>query len=229
MRRFLTFLAVLALGAFALGACGGTEPEKQDPVNLLDLLHPDGQAIRDLSIQSTPMKRTMKYNVWLPPKFDENTAYPILYLLHGAGDDQGAWLDKGNAMSIAARYVKNGGTPMIIVMPDAQMTFYMGDFETYFHEELMPTVESKYKFNGKRAVAGLSMGGYGTLYHVLKYPGKFTYGYAMSPATADWFTSLVDAQSNKKVFPPFTIEVGEQDTTVDNADKTPKINKCSNI
>lgn len=217
MRRFLTILAIAALGAFALSACEGTDPEQQDPVNLLDLLHPDGQVVRDLSIASTPMKRTMKYNVWLPPKFDENTAYPILYLLHGAGDDQSAWLDKGNAMQIAARYVKNGGTPMIIVMPDAQMTFYMGEFESYFHEELLPTVESKYKFNGKRAVAGLSMGGFGTLYHALKYPGKFTYGYAMSPATADWFPTLVDAQSNKKVFPPFTIEVGEQDTTVDNA------------
>ena len=106
-------------------------------------------------------------------------------------------------------------------MPDAQLTFYMGDFETYFHEELMPAVEKRYKFSGKRAVAGLSMGGYGTLYHALKYPGKFTYGYAMSPAVADWFAACadfaVDAQADKKVFPALTIEVGNQDTTVDNA------------
>lgn len=218
MKRHLAILAVLALGVSALSACHGTDPVEVDPVDLLELLHPNGQDIRGLSIESKAMKRTMKYNVWLPPKFDENKAYPILYLLHGAGDDQNAWLDKGDAMNIASRYVKTGGVPMIIVMPDAQLTFYMGDFETYFFDELLPDVETRYKFSGKRAVSGLSMGGYGTLYYALKYPGRFTYGYAMSPATADWFTSLIDAQSDTRVFPPVTIEVGTEDTTVNNAD-----------
>jgi enterochelin esterase-like enzyme len=224
MRRILTvFLCsawTLALSIFALSACGHVEPDPDpEPINILDLINPDGQAVRGLTVDSKAMGKTMKYNVWLPPKFDANTAYPILYLLHGAGDDQNAWLDKGNAMQIAAKYVKTGGKPMIIVMPDAQMTFYVGAFEKYFHEELMPTVEAKYKFSGKRAVAGLSMGGYGTLYHALKYPAKFTYAYAMSPAVdVTSFKALIDAQSDKKVFPPFTIEVGTEDTTVSNAD-----------
>lgn len=218
LKAFFMTTLVVALAALAAGACGPVEPEEKDPVDLLALLHPNGQDIRGLSIESKAMNRTMKYNVWLPPKFDVNQAYPILYLLHGAGDDQNAWLDKGDAMAIAAKYVKAGGKPMIIVMPDAQLTFYMGEFETYFYDELLPDVESRYKFSGKRAVAGLSMGGYGTLYYALKYPGMFTYGYAMSPATAEWFTSLVDLQSDKTVFPPFTIEVGTEDTTVNNAE-----------
>ena len=211
--------AALALGALlALGACGkeGTDPVEQ--VDLLDILKSKSEVRRGLTIDSKAMKRQMKYDVYLPPRYDPETAYPVLYLLHGAGDDQDAWLDKGYAQAIADDYINRlKGVPMIIVMPDAQLTFYMGDFETYLHEELMPAVESAWKFSGKRAVAGLSMGGYGTLYHALKYPEKFTYAYAMSPATADWFTSLVDARPDKKVFPPFTIEVGEQDTTVDNA------------
>lgn len=216
MRKSLKLFAAVALGALALSACGskqGGEPEK---VDLLDLLTANSVLKRDLTISSTAMKQEMKYNVYLPPKFDENAEYPILYLLHGAGDDQGAWLDKGNAQSLADTYIKRGGTPMIIVMPDAQMTFYMGDYETYFHEELMPTVEKAWKFSGKRAVAGLSMGGFGTLYHALKYPSKFTYGYAMSPAAMDWLQGFVTGADDKKVFPPFTIEVGNQDTTVDN-------------
>jgi len=228
MNRSLLIFAA-ALGMLIPSACGkntsGTEPEKQ---NLLDLLYPNGQELKDLTIQSTYMKQSMKYNVWLPPQFDENKAYPILYLLHGAGDDNNAWLENttqygmvhgGNAAEIAARYVKAGGTPMIIVMPDAQLTFYMGDFESYMHEELMPAVESKYKFSGKRAVAGLSMGGFGTLYHALKYPSKFTYAYSMSPASSyDMFKWLVDSQTDKSVFPPFTFEVGNQDATVNNQD-----------
>jgi S-formylglutathione hydrolase FrmB len=227
MKRLLKFFAALALGALALSACGKNEPDNSDPVDLNDLMNPNGRVIKG-EIVSKPMKQTMKYNVWLPPKFDENKSYPILYLLHGAGDDQDAWLANttqygmthgGNAAEIAAKYVKAGGTPMIIVMPDAQMTFYMGDFETYMHEELIPTVESAYKFSGKRAVAGLSMGGFGTLYHSLKYPQKFTYAYAMSPATSyDTFKWLVDAQSSKTIFPSFTIEVGNQDTTVNNTE-----------
>ena len=218
-RLMLRLFSALALGALlALGACGKTGPGQEDPVDLLDLLNADGKPVRDVTIQSQAMGRQMKYSLWLPPHFDAGTAYPILYLLHGAGDDQNGWLDKGDAMSIAARYVRTGGKPMIIVMPDAQLTFYMGDFESYFYDELMPAVESQYKFTGKRAVAGLSMGGYGTLYYCLKFPGKFTYGYAMSPATADWFPSLIDAQPDKKVFPPLTIEVGTEDMTVNNAD-----------
>lgn len=199
-------------------ACGGDEPEVVEQVDLKELLFANSEVKKGLAIDSKAMKMRLKYDLYLPPKFDSEKEYPILYLLHGAGDDQDAWLDKGDAQKIADNYIKNqGGIPMIIVMPDAQRTFYMGNYEQYLHEELMPEVEGRYKFSGKRAVAGLSMGGFGTLYHALKYPTKFTYAYAMSPATSDTFKALVDAQSNKSVFPPFTIEVGNQDTTVDNS------------
>lgn len=227
MKRFLIIIAAVALGALALSACGNKDnPQEEDPQDLWDLMYPNGQEIKDVEIKSTAMKQTMRYSVWLPPKFKAENSYPILYLLHGAGDDNNSWLSNttqygmthgGNAAAIAAKYVKANGVPMIIVMPDAQMTFYMNEFETYLHNELMPKVESEYKFNGKRAVAGLSMGGFGTLYHALKYPSKFTYAYAMSPASSyDMFKWLVDEQSNKSVFPSFSIEVGNQDTTVGN-------------
>ena len=217
MRSFLIVLAAV-LGMIVPSACGKDDPEEVEQVDLKELLFANSEVKKGLAIDSKAMKMRMKYDLYLPPKFDSEKAYPILYLLHGAGDDQDAWLDKGDAQKIADNYIKTqGGTPMIIVMPDAQLTFYMGNYEQYLHEELIPEVEGKYKFSGKRAVAGLSMGGFGTLYHALKYPAKFTYAYAMSPATADTFKALVDAQSNKSVFPPFTIEVGNQDTTVDNA------------
>ena len=210
MRRSLSIFLwlAMALSVFSLSACNKPEPDPE-PENTALLL-------KNQTIQSTAMKRDMKYTVWLPEGAAPQHALPFLYLLHGYGDDQNAWVEKGNMVSIYRDYAAAGGTPMIVVMPDGLTSFYSGDFETYFHEELIPQVEQLYKCNGKRAVAGLSMGGYGTLYHSLKYPARFTYGYAMSPATADWFKTFVDAQSDKKVFPPFTIEVGEQDSTVDN-------------
>lgn len=190
---------------------------------------------------SAKRNQTMKYTVWLPAGYDENKTYPFLYLLHGAGDDNGSWNSKGGASKIADRYLAADGVPMVIVMPDAKMSFYVnvnevredypyrdyilgmdppGHFEEYFIEELMPQVEALYHCNKKRALAGLSMGGWGSLYYGLKYPGLFKfYAYAMSPATSlDWLPTtlkdLIVAQSDLSVFPFITLESGLQDMTV---------------
>lgn len=175
-----------------------------------DLLTMNSKVLRDVSIESTNMGTTMKYSVYLPPRFSEDKSYPVLYLLHGAGDNQNSWLDKGGMQNIADRFMNGSGTHMIIVMPDAQTTFYMGNFEKYFFEELVPKVETDYNTTGKRAVAGLSMGGFGTLYYSFLYPNKFTYGYAMSPAVSQ---EMVYYISDPSALPGLTIETGEEDET----------------
>jgi len=224
MKRIFLFLT-LALGTLAvLSACSkenANENGGSQQVDILDLLNKEDKLYQDLTITSKNMGKKMTYSVWLPNGYDENKTYPVLYLLHGyESGDQGhldrCWVEKGNARNIAKNYVGNGGVPMIIVMPNGLSSFYMGTYEPYFEEELMPYVEKAFGGNGKRAIAGLSMGGFGTLYHALKYPSKFTYAYAMSPATMGQMKELVDAQSDLSVFPPFTMEVGNQDTTVDN-------------
>jgi len=224
MRKVITLLA-LALGVFSFSACEGTDPDNPDdpkPVDILDLLNKEDKLYQDLTITSKNMARKMTYSVWLPNGYDETKTYPVLYLLHGyeSGDQSHldrCWVEKGNARQIAKDYVAGGGVQMIIVMPNGLSSFYQGNYETYLHEELIPYVEKSFGGNGKRAIAGLSMGGYGTLYNALKYPSAFTYAYAMSPATSEFMTSFIDAQADVKVFPSFTIEVGNQDTTVDNA------------
>lgn len=220
MKRF--FLLLLPL----LASCGGTQTN--DPWGNID---PDKAArqakVVELSMKSTSMNRTMTYTVWLPAQYDEKNTYPFLYLLHGYeyGDQSRldrCWLDKGNAAKLAEDYQKAGGVAMVIVMPNGLDKFYMNDgYETYFEQELMAEVETRYHCNGKRAVAGLSMGGFGTLYHSLKYPSKFKYAYAMSPAAKMWGTDpkdFIGLQKDKSVFPSFTIEVGTEDMTVNNND-----------
>ena len=166
-------------------------------------------------MSSTWKNRSMKYTVWVPAGYDDKKTYPFLYLLHGYGDDNNSWISKGGADRIANKYLADGGVPMVIVMPDGLTDFYVGAFEKYMLEELMPRLGSTYHCNGKRALAGLSMGGFGTLYYGLKYPDMFLYGYAMSPATdVSSFRELIIAQSDRSVFPYFTLESGTNDYTV---------------
>jgi S-formylglutathione hydrolase FrmB len=225
----------MALGILVPSACNKPDkPDDNGQTNLIDLLNAEDKLYQDLTIQSQYKGQKMTYSVWLPNGYDENKDYPFLYLLHGyeTGDQSHLdryWVEKGNAQEIARKYLKDGGVPMIIIMPNGLSDFYIGfnnqDYEKYFHQELMPKVEKSFKCNGKRAIAGLSMGGFGTLYYALSYPEKFTYAYAMSPATSmSWFISLdgmkakAAALATVNPHPDFTIEVGNQDTTVSNED-----------
>ena len=110
----------------------------------------------------------------------------MLYLLHGAGDDQTGWVQFGEVLHIADKAITEGkATPMIIVMPDAFTTRlgYFNDirgdwnFEDYFFEELMPYVEQTYRIKSEkryRAIAGLSMGGGGSFMYALRHPELFS-------------------------------------------------------
>ena len=221
MKRFL--IIPLALGI--LFSCNRTE--NNDPWGKIDEEQAAKESkVAECTMHSSFLKQDVPYSVWLPKDYDENKTYPFLYLLHGYeyGDQSRldrCWLDKGNAAAIAEDYQKSGGVPMVIVMPNGYSYFYMGDYEPFFEEELMAKVEADYKCNGKRAIAGLSMGGFGTLFHALKYPGKFTCAYAMSPASKMFGLdpgSFIDQQSDKSVFPSFTIEVGTEDIVVNNSE-----------
>ena len=226
MRKLMLLAGVLA----AVTACSTTATQNNDPWGKVDPGQSAPQAtVLNLSMRSTSMGRTMTYSVWLPAGYDESKTYPFFYLLHGyETDDQNGqfnrcWLDKGNAAYIAKDYQRAGGVPMVIVMPNGLNKFYQADgYDAFFEEELMARVEADYHCNGKRAIGGLSMGGYGTLYHALKYPEKFTYAYAMSPAAKMWGRpdpkDFIGLQADKSLFPPFTFEVGTEDRTVNNAD-----------
>ena len=220
MKKLIFVSAALALFV----ACGTSATKDNDPWGKVDPSDSKSSTVLEGSVKSNAMNRDMTYSAWLPAGYDETKSYPFLYLLHGYEDkDQNArhdrcWLDKGNAAYLADSYQKGGGVEMVIIMPNGLDKFYTWDgYEEYFENELMAAVEEKYHGNGKRAIAGLSMGGYGTLYHALKYPEKFTYAYAMSPAADASMAAYIGAQEDKSVFPAFTIEVGLQDYTVDNS------------
>ena len=145
-----------------------------------------GKVFDALSMTSEILDGERKYAVYLPPGYDSSErSYPVLYLLHGAGDDQTGWVQFGEVLRITDNAIHDGtATPMVIVMPDANTGkrgyFNQGDawrYEDFFFEELMPHVEGKYRIKSEkryRAVAGLSMGGGGSFMYALHRPDLFS-------------------------------------------------------
>ncbi len=146
-----------------------------------------GKVFDELSLTSKILGAERKYAVYLPPDYEtSDRRYPVLYLLHGAGDDQTGWIQFGEVRRIADEAILSGkATPMVIVMPDANQTHkgyanhISEDFryEDYFFEEFLPHVESQYRIKGEkrfRAVAGLSMGGNGSFIYALRHPELFS-------------------------------------------------------
>mgnify|MGYP005864481335 CR=1 FL=1 len=155
-----------------------------------------GKVFDNLSMKSEILEMDRKYAVYLPPGYDiSERHYPVLYLLHGAGDDQTGWVQFGEIRHIADKAIKEGkATPMIVIMPDANtgQRGYTNDvsgdwrYEDFFFEELMPFVEEKYRIKNEkryRAVAGLSMGGGGTFYYALHRPDRFSSACPLSAST----------------------------------------------
>ncbi len=141
-----------------------------------------------------------RMTVYTPAGYeDSKESYPVLYLLHGAGGDENAWSELGRAVQILDNLIAQGkAQPMIVVMPNGNgaqeavpgeypNSMYKpsfmnsktmeGSFEKAF-PDIMNYVESHYRtVNDKahRAIAGLSMGGFHSLYISANYPDKFGY------------------------------------------------------
>jgi S-formylglutathione hydrolase FrmB len=175
MKRFLTILFILpALSAFAQS----------------------GLLKESLKLKSTILAKEMEYSIYFPADYEaSNRRYPVLYLLHGYTDDETGWTQFGEAHLIADRSIQAGeSAPMIIVMPDGGVTWYINNYngkvkyEDYFINELIPHIDQTYRTRPTkqyRAVAGLSMGGYGTLIMSTKHPDMFS---SAAPLSAGVFT-----------------------------------------
>lgn len=173
-----------------------------------------GKVLDHESMPSKILKGDRKYAVYLPPDYETSKrTYPVLYLLHGAGDDQTGWVQFGEVLNIADQAINEGkATPMIIIMPDAN-TGQRGYFnnlkndwryEDFFFEEFMPFVEKAYRIKSEkrfRAVAGLSMGGGGSFMYALRHPELFSSACPLSayigPLTVEDTKARLE-QSNQK-------------------------------
>ena len=141
-----------------------------------------------------------KLSVYTPPGYETSAAeYPVLYLLHGAGGDEEAWLSLGRAAQILDNLIAEGkAEPMLVVMPNGNVGqdaapgagsdgFYTpqfmtpetmnGKYEAQFMD-IVSFIETNYRVKADkahRAIAGLSMGGYHSMHISRFYPNTFDY------------------------------------------------------
>ncbi|MEP7279140.1 MAG: alpha/beta hydrolase-fold protein [Bacteroidota bacterium] len=156
-----------------------------------------GSKVMDnLSLKSKILNMDRKYAIYLPPGYETSQrSYPVLYLLHGGGDDQTGWVQFGEVQLIADKAIAAGtATPLIIVMPDAN-TGIRGfsnnaagtwRYEDFFFQEFMPFIEKTWHIKAEkryRAVAGQSMGGDGTFTYALHHPELFSSACPLSAGT----------------------------------------------
>lgn len=144
-------------------------------------------AVSTIEYWSSTLGIKRRAHVYTPPGYMNGTAkYPVLYLVHGAGDSDDSWTSIGHAHYIVDNLIAAGkAKPMVIVMPfghtpdrpNADM-LRNTDFGDDLHKDLLPFVEAHFRtLNGRetRAMAGLSMGGAHTLQFGLSRPDRFGY------------------------------------------------------
>ena len=173
-----------------------------------------------LQIPSAAMNKTYKAAVVLPNSYAKGkTAYPVLYLLHGAYGHFSDWLsstpNKMTVKNLADQY------NIIIVMPEGEtFSFYIdspvnkgSQFETYITSEVIQKIDKTYRtINDKkgRVIAGLSMGGHGALYLSAKHPELFCAAGSMSGAVD--MGTMLGREPNDQILKLIQPVFGDQST-----------------
>lgn len=167
-RRLDAFVAI-----FSLLLCAATAGHASD-VSRGDV----ASNITTATFHSNALGVDSSFSVLLPLNYKTSTMrYPTLYLLHGYGDDHVSWSLMTNLSAYAAKW------NLIVIMPDGKKSFYINSpadpqsrYEDMIVKDLIPYVDSHYRtipLPGSRAVAGLSMGGYGAAFLGLKHYQTF--------------------------------------------------------
>jgi enterochelin esterase family protein len=194
---------------------------------------PHGE-VRQVWYRSATLRAQRRMHIYTPPGYEGGKErYPVLYLLHGGGDEDSGWSTVGRAGFILDNLLADKkARPMLVVMPngslprpadEAPRTAWQDRFTGELLKEIVPFVEKNYRVQvgaEHRALGGLSMGGGQTLRVVTTHPDQFGYVAVWSAGlfrgSAAEFekqseTFLKDAEKVNKVVKLFSIRVGDKD------------------
>ncbi|MFA5973205.1 MAG: alpha/beta hydrolase family protein [Lentimicrobiaceae bacterium] len=140
--------------------------------------------MESMVMSSKILNQDVHFSVCLPANYyDTKQSFPVVYLLHGLGDNEASWLEYGQISQYADKAVADGEIQsMIFVMPEAFRTYYVNDYkrsflyQDMFVNELVPYIDSLFRTKADRqhrALMGYSMGGFGALNLHLKHLDVF--------------------------------------------------------
>lgn len=177
-------------------------------------------SVQTVKLNSKLMAREIPYRVVLPVDYEKakDKRYPVIYLLHGLTGHFDNWTNNTKLAEYAARY------NYIIVTPEGNDGWYTDSatvptdkYESYIIKELIPEVEKNYRAltdRNHRAIAGLSMGGYGSIKFGMKYPQMFVLAGSFSgalPATS-WSVKTLGNNGWKALVDSVTSTFGDDDS-----------------
>jgi S-formylglutathione hydrolase FrmB len=137
------------------------------------------------SIPSKILSKPVRYCIVLPPSFDADKSrqFPVLYFLHGLGDSEQSFIHTG-AWNLTEELREKGAIKeFLIATPDGDASFYVDSkdgkmrYEDFLLQEFFSFIEKRYRVapgRGHRAIAGISMGGYGALHLAFRHPQLFS-------------------------------------------------------
>lgn len=187
-------VSIFAISAFAFGQAPTPKPLAAN--------------VKEYKLASKLMERDISYRVVFPADYDADgkaqKRFPVIYLLHGLTGNFRNWTD----MTKLSEYARDHS--FIIVTPDGGNGWYSDSvttandkYESYIIKELIPEIDAKHRTiatRDGRAIAGLSMGGYGAVKFGMKYPDRFYLAGTFSGALGvSSFTERTAGQIGKSV------------------------------
>lgn len=200
-RRYIP--ALLAILLFLSTSCKKTQQPDQPRLT-------PNVALHDVTFRSNALNRDMQYRVILPLKLAPGQKLQVVYLLHGGG---GGFRDWSNDSDVA-RFAESG---LLLVMPEGSSSYYTNAvdpaqdrYEDFIAHDLIAEVESKFPVatgRSNRAIAGISMGGFGAVKLALRHPDLFVFAGGISsaidvPRRAFSFKRLQQSRHYSAIFGP---------------------------
>jgi S-formylglutathione hydrolase FrmB len=160
------------------------------------------------ALKSHILKHSVHYCVYLPPSYDAGATkkpaetYPILYFLHGLGDNERSLFNSGGWTMLDDLRKQHKLGEFLIAAPEGDRTFYINSadgsvrYSDFFLKEFIPAIEAKYRVTPgrpNRAISGISMGGYGALRFAFAHPELFSAVSAQSAAVMTETPQELDA------------------------------------